>query len=156
MDFNKVISTAGVDFGEMFAGQYLLGLISAFENRYQANADAIMKEITWKQFFVMICINLCKESPTLGELSEVVGSSHQNVKRILTVLEKKGFVQVVQDSVDGRKQRIDLTEKTKEFCKAHDEEAQRFIDGLFKDISEEDIETTIQTIIAMERNMRSL
>ena len=62
---------------------FLLGLLSAFDNRYQAAADAYFKEITWKQFFAIICINLCKEPPTLNELSDVMGSSHQNVKQSL-------------------------------------------------------------------------
>ena len=62
---------------------FLLGLLSAFDNRYQAAADAYFKEITWKQFFAIICINLCKEPPTLNELSDVMGSYHQNVKQSL-------------------------------------------------------------------------
>ena len=53
---------------------FLLGLLSAFDNRYQAAADAFFKEITWKQFFAIICIELCREAPTINELSEVMGS----------------------------------------------------------------------------------
>lgn len=66
MNFNSMYPVEGVDFGEMFSGQYLLGLISAFDNRFQAKADKFFQEISWKQFFAIICINLCKESPTIG------------------------------------------------------------------------------------------
>ena len=55
------------------------------------------KEITWKQFFAIICINICKEHPTINELSEVMGSSHQNVKQILLKLESKEFVAMIPD-----------------------------------------------------------
>ncbi len=82
---------------------FLLGLLSAFDNRYQAAADAYFKEMTWKQFFAIICINLCKEPPTLNELSDIMGSSHQNVKQILLKLEKKGFISTVPDEKDKRK-----------------------------------------------------
>ena len=81
----------------MMPAPFLIGLLSAFENRFQAVADSFFKEITWKQFFAIICINLCRESPTINELSEVMGSSHQNVKQILLKLEKKGFVEMIVD-----------------------------------------------------------
>lgn len=47
-----------VNFGEMPPQAFLLGLLSTFDNRYQACADKFFKEITWKQFFAIICINI--------------------------------------------------------------------------------------------------
>ena len=99
-----------VDFSGIETSYFLLGLLSAFDNRFQAVADKTMEEISWKQFFAIICINLCKEKPTIKELTEIMGSSHQNVKQILLKLEKKGFVNIYPDSKDKRKQRIELTE----------------------------------------------
>ena len=83
MNYEKEMNMDNVVFGDMPPQAFLLGLLSAFDNRFQASADAFFKEITWKQFFAIICINLCKEAPTINELSEVMGSSHQNVKQIL-------------------------------------------------------------------------
>ena len=103
MIIDDVINSGKVDFSEIPPDYYLLGLLSAFENRFQAMADNLMKEISWKQFFAVICINLCKEPPTLKELSEVLGSSHQNVKQILLKLEKKGFITFRPDESDKRK-----------------------------------------------------
>ena len=79
---------------------FLLGLLSAFDNRFQASADKFFSQITWKQFFAIICINICKESPTINELSDIMGSSHQNVKQILNKLSNKGFVEMIQDEED--------------------------------------------------------
>ena len=90
MNIEEVIQSNKVDFSGIPSDYYLIGLLSAFENRFQAVADNLMKEISWKQFFAIICINMCKEPPTLKELSDVLGSSHQNVKQILLKLEKKG------------------------------------------------------------------
>ena len=42
-------------------------------------------------------INMCKEPTTLKELSDILGSSHQNVKQILLKLEKKGFIKFEED-----------------------------------------------------------
>ena len=59
-----------------------------------------------KQFFAIICINLYKGNPTINELSEIMGRSHQNVKQILLKLEKKRFVCMLPDENDKRKQRM--------------------------------------------------
>ena len=106
MDFNEVMQHENIDFSHTDTSYFLLGLLSAFDNRFQAIADRMIGEISWKQFFAIICINLCKESPTIKELAEIMGSSHQNVKQILLKLEKKGFVDIVVDSNDKRKQRV--------------------------------------------------
>ena len=92
MNYNEAMNMDKVNFGQMPPQAFLLGLLSAFDNRYQAAADNFMKEITWKQFFAIICVKLCKEPPTLNDLADVMGSSHQNVKQILLKLERKGFV----------------------------------------------------------------
>ena len=116
MNIEEVVQSGRLDFSDIPANYYLLGLLSAFENRFQALADSVMQEISWKQFFAIICINMCKEAPTIKELSEVLGSSHQNVKQILLKLEKKNFVRFQSDEADKRKQRIVLTNECREFC----------------------------------------
>ena len=110
MNYDEAMNMSKVEFGQMPPQAFLLGLLSAFDNRYQAAADNYFKEITWKQFFAIICINLCKEPPTLNDLSDVMGSSHQNVKQILLKLESKGFVSMIPDEKDKRKQRILITD----------------------------------------------
>ena len=69
MNIQEVIRNEKVDFTGIEMSYFLLGLLSAFENRFQAVADNAMKEISWKQFFAVICINLCKEKPTVKELA---------------------------------------------------------------------------------------
>ena len=85
MNYDEVMKMDKVEFGDM-----------------PPAADAFFKEITWKQFFAIICINLCKEAPTINELSDVMGSSHQNVKQILLRLEKKDLFQLL--SMTGTKE----------------------------------------------------
>ena len=159
MNYDKEMKMENVQFGDMPPQAFLLGLLSAFDNRYQAAADAFFKEITWKQFFAVICINLCKEPPTLNELSDVMGSSHQNVKQILLKLEKKGFVTFVPDESDRRKQRILVTDACRAFLEQNDNNGQQsqYISGrIFEGIDERSLNSTIQTIMKMERNLSSL
>ena len=154
MDYNAMIQNNSVDLGQMMPAPFLIGLLSAFENRFQAVADSFFEEITWKQFFAIICINLCRESPTINELSEVMGSSHQNVKQILLKLEKKGFVEMIADEKDRRKQRIVTTKKCEDFCQRNDQGSKIQMNKIFEGISQEQLITTIQTISQMERNLK--
>ncbi len=156
MNFEDIINAEELDFSRTDASMFLLGLLSAFDNRYQATADSFFEEISWKQFFAIISINLFKEAPTIKQLAELMGSSHQNVKQILLKLEKKGFVDIIIDENDKRKQRIILTEKTRDFCKEHDEGSKIIISSIFRNISSEQIKTTIETIILMEKNLNNL
>ena len=159
MNYDEAMNIEKVMFGDMPLQPFLLGLLSAFDNRYQAAADAYFKEITWKQFFAIICINLCKEPPTLNELSDIMGSSHQNVKQILMKLEKKGFVMAAPDEKDKRKQRIFVTEKCRTFLEQNDnngQQSQYVISRIFDGIDEKSLQTTIRTIMKMERNLSEL
>lgn len=156
MNYNDMYENAIVDFSDIPPSFFLLGLLSAFDNRYQAKADASLGEISWKQAFAIVCIDMCREAPTLRELSIVMGSSHQNVKQILLKLEQKGFVVMVTDEKDRRKQRIFLTEKAREFSAEREEQSQQIVQTIFEGISEEELDVTIQTIMHMERNLKTL
>lgn len=156
MHIKEVIANEKVDFTGIELSYFLIGLLSAFENRFQAVADSAMKEISWKQFFAIICINMCKTSPTVKELAEIMGSSHQNVKQILLKLEKKGFVGIEADELDKRKQRIVLTDYCREFCEKNDEMSLSIMKRLFDGVSEEQLQVTIQTIIQIEDNLKSI
>ena len=153
VDYNTMMQNNKVEFGQMPPGTFLIGLLSAFENRFQTVADSFFEEVTWKQFFAIICIKLCKESPTINELSEVMASSHQNVKQILLKLEKKGFIEMLVDEKDRRKQRIVTTEKCNDFCKRNDKASEIKMNQMYEGVTEEQIITTIQTILKMERNL---
>ena len=50
MNLKDVIRSDKVNFTGIESSYFLLGLLSAFENRFQTMADSTMKEISWKQF----------------------------------------------------------------------------------------------------------
>lgn len=156
MKIKEVLQHENVDFTGIESSYFLLGLLSAFDNRFQAMADKLIGEISWKQFFAIICINLCKENPTIKELAEIMGSSHQNVKQILLKLEKKEFVEILSDPRDKRKQRVLLTKKCLSFCSEHDDKSMRTVKALFNGITEEQLITTIRTITQMEANLSNI
>ena len=145
-----------IDTGEMDTSFFLIGLLNEFMNRFQTVGDAFFKEISWKQCFVIICINLCEDPPTLRELSELMGSSHQNVKQMLLKLEKIGFVEFIPDEKDKRKQRIVLTEKAKKFSEEYDEASDRFMQKLFQTVNKKNLAITIDTIMKLDTQLKKM
>ena len=159
MNYDEAMNMSKVEFGQMPPQAFLLGLLSAFDNRYQAEANKYFKEITWKQFFAIVCINMCKEPPTLNDLSEVMGSSHQNVKQILLKLESKGFVSMIPDEKDRRKQRFFVTDKCRKFLEENDNNSrssEQIIMQIFEGVDEKNLAVTIDTIIKMQKNLELL
>ena len=149
----ELFETHHMNFAGIPSSYYLIGLMSAFENRFQAAADQQMQEITWKQYFSIICISLCRKAPTLQELSEIMGSSHQNVKQILLKLSKKGFIAFREDPDDRRKQRIFLTDTCLDFCRRNTEVSSGIMKSMFAGISEADLQTTIATLSKLTENL---
>lgn len=131
----------------------LFGLFFAFSNRLQAAGDSFYKEITCKQFFLLICLLLFPDhAPTAQELADVMGSSHQNVKQILLKLEEKGYVQILSDKDDKRKLRIHFTPKIEEMA-IYREREEAFMKHLYKGVSKEQIQTTFDTLSQLEQNL---
>ena len=156
MDIHKVMEQGLLDFTGIPSGYFLLGLLTAFDNRFQASADKVMEQVSWKQFFAVVCINLCRQAPTLRELGEIMGCSHQNARQLLLKLENRGFVELRTDEADRRKQRIYLTDACRDFCREHEEITGKIMDRMFGSISEQDLQTTIQTILKIEENLKEI
>ena len=57
-DRKKKIKDNRMDFKGMDSLYFLIGLLSEFVNRLQTRGDTIFEEISWKQCFMIICINL--------------------------------------------------------------------------------------------------
>lgn len=147
----------GIDAGKlqkMDNRYFLFGLLNAFMNRLQAQGDIFFEEISWKQCFAMICLQLFEAPPTIRELSQVMGSSHQNVKQLLLKLQAKSYVNLNSDEHDKRKQRISITPEGIEFLRKYDKPSDDFIMELYQGIDASNMLMTISTISKMESNLK--
>lgn len=139
---------------QMDARYALFGLLFAFQNRLQAAGDAFYEEITCKQFFLLACMHLFQEeAPTVQELAQLMGSSHQNVKQIVNKLEKKGYVQVEEDPEDRRKLRISFTDYAKRTAEHYQEKEEQFMGRLFEGVPEEQAAQLFHGLSKMEENL---
>jgi len=135
---------------------FFLGMINEFNNRFQAAADVMLKEISWKQSFMLKCITFFKEPPSINQLAELTGSSHQNTKQLLNRLEKDGYVRIVQDGADRRKQRVTLTEKTFQFRKEHERRTGECLARMFEGVTEQEIAAATEVITKLHVNLKNI
>lgn len=122
--------------------KFIFGSLFLLTNKLQVLADRSLaaQGITIKQWFLTAVIEQFGSNyPTLNEVSEAMGSSHQNVKQIALKLEKKGFLQIQKDERDSRAIRFRLTEKSYDFWQKRYVEDKQFICGLFENLSEEEV-----------------
>ena len=132
----------------------LFGLFFVFGIRLQAAGDSFYDEITCKQFFLLICLSLFQdEEPTVNQLAEVMGSSHQNVKQIINKLEEKGFLITVSDQTDKRKMRIKQTNKMNDLKVKYEKQEMAFMKHLYSGLTPQQIADTVQVIKMMENNL---
>lgn len=143
------------DFAGMGRSFFMIGLMNRFNNQFQALADATFEELSWKQVFFLNCVTLFGEPPSIKDVADLVGCSHQNAKQILLKLEKGGFVIMEQDETDRRRQRIRVTHKAEAFRKEFDELSRCVMERIFAGVGAEELETTIRVITQLDNNLRN-
>jgi DNA-binding MarR family transcriptional regulator len=123
--------------------KFIFGSIFLLANKLQVIGDKFLgvDDITTRQWFLTVMISQFKdEPPTLSEVAELMGSSHQNVKQLALKLESKGFIKIEKDEKDGRALRLRLTEKCNLFWEKREEVDNNYIRELFKTLNEEEID----------------
>ena len=132
----------------------LYGMIFSLCNRIQTIGDGQFEDITMKQHFLMVVLSIMgEEAPTLKETGEVMGCSYQNVKRMALQLEKKGYLKIIQDEKDKRKQRLVMTEKMVRFGEAKKAATKVFMQTMYRGIEKEEISRTIKILTKINHNL---
>jgi DNA-binding MarR family transcriptional regulator len=122
--------------------KYIFGTMISLSNRLQVIGDRCLSgdEITIKQWFLTLAVaQFGSNPPTLGDVSQIMSSSHQNVKQLALKLKEKGFILIIGDPKDNRVMRFKLTEKSYLFWKKHQLEVKLFLTELFNDLSQDEI-----------------
>lgn len=142
--------------------KFVFGSIHIVANKKETLLERELKPfgITFKQWFLMVVIqNTFDTPPTLNETAKAMGSSHQNVKKIASILEEKGFATFEKEKKDSRIKRIKLTEASYNLSKSVQAQAATFTSALFEGIDEDDmakarvvLQTMMTNLAKMEQN----
>lgn len=136
-----------------YTEEYVIyGMLFSLSNRIQTIGDKEFSDITMKQHFLMVALDLFVEPPTLKQMGELIGCSYQNVKRMANHLEKNGYLIIQQDKEDKRKLLLVSTGKIKQMSEFR-EGSIKFMKGLYQGITREDLKITLATLKKMDRNI---
>lgn len=110
-------------------------------------------ELTLKQFMMLLVIIDYSEKmdPSIKEVATQMSTSHQNVKAITELLEKKGFISLYQDEHDLRVTRIRLLKGKDDYWTRRNESDQEVLRTLFYNITAEDLAVTYKTIEKLDK-----
>lgn len=136
---------------------YLFGSMFLIANRLQTLGDKYLQEITMKQWLLLMMIHTTdREQPSVTEIAKLIGSSRQNVRKMVEVLAAKGYVALAQGVQDRRNLSVALTPKTQRFFAEFDARGTAFLAQLFKDIDSESLESCRHTFEALFKNMERM
>ena len=130
-----------IDLDKMDARYVVFGSIFLLANRLQTVMDKSARDITAKQWFLLMVLGLFDAPPTLSQLASAMDSSHQNVKQLALKLEKKGFVRIQPDPDDRRALRIVMTDAFSQWDRRNRAFQESFIGTMFRDLTEQEIHT---------------
>lgn len=134
--------------------QFIFGSIFLLANRFQTAGDGVLSEITLKQFLLLIVIeHVDKSNPSLNNIAREMGSTRQNIKKMIDILENKSFVKVTRVENDKRNLSVSLTEKAYDYFKKYDEAGSDFLDKLFDGITTDSLEPIIDTFNKLFANI---
>lgn len=120
--------------------QRLIAYVNIFvcANRLHAIMDSGLEDITAKQWLAITMIDAFPEPPTLKQMAEMSGVTHQSMRQIVDRLIDKGFLEVVPDKKDKRAIRLVKTEAANNIRTKKADQNISFVYRLFDCLSNEE------------------
>lgn len=120
--------------------EYIYCSFFSFSNHLQLLGDRKKQALSTKQSLVLAAIALFDDYVlSLKDIASLVGTSSQNVKKIVVILEKKGFARIKRDEHDARILRIALTDNGKIYYKEKETENEQTLETIFNGFDNERI-----------------
>lgn len=131
-----------------FAGVLLLA------NRMQTSYDATLGEVTLKQWLALAVIaKLPQPVPSTAEVARVLGTTHQNVRKLLAALADKGLLRLEPSPVDARARQVSLTPAAHAYFERADASGNRLLDELFAGINPSELRTCLRVLNTMSQTL---
>jgi len=127
---------------EMFLWTQTFATLFSLSNKLQIQGDRYLGTLTSRQLMTMIAIlHLPNDQTSLNAIAQKRGTTKQNVKQLVMVLEKKNLIAMKSSEKDRRAYTIEITELGKEVLIQSNERGMSFFAEIFKDFSIDELET---------------
>ncbi len=131
--------------------QAIFASIFVLQNRMQTAGEKLQTQISMKQWLLLTMAISCPEPRTLTNVGKMMGCSRQNIKKLAITLEKQGFIHLIAGS--NNSVQIELTDKIKEYSEEVGVQQLCFMNMLFEDFSDEEIETLFHLYMKLYAGM---
>ena len=122
--------------------EFIIGSISLLSNKITIFGDALFPDITFKQWFLLMMISKMElQDKNINSIAVVVGTTRQNVKKLLVPLKNKGYVTIEKSTNDARSLKVELTEKTYQYFEEINEPSAHEANKLFSTFSISEIDS---------------
>lgn len=125
----------------IFSSIFIIG------NRLQTLFDNHIPLISLKQFMLLSLVHQSKEQLTFTQLGKLLGCSRQNITKLASILEKKGFISIQKSPNDMRALCICPTPQMNVFFCEDFTKYQKELDYLFDIYSDEELEVLFNLLM---------
>ncbi|HKM34331.1 MAG TPA: MarR family transcriptional regulator [Lachnospiraceae bacterium] len=123
--------------------------------KLQTAFDRNKREVSSKQWLLLVIASSFSEPPTLTEVGELMGCSRQNVKKIAVILEKKGYL-TLTNIKDKRSLCIELANKYKLLSAEMEAETDAVMDLLFGEFTDDQVNEFFNGMLKLSKGIEAL
>jgi DNA-binding MarR family transcriptional regulator len=131
----------------------IFGHIFSLSNKLQTLGDRVDDYMSMKQWMLVAAITKSgKDSLSMGELAEIIGTSYQNIKKMALILEKQGFLTLQKSPLVSRVVLISITEQCKTYFAERTDIEEQFLLSLFDGIDKKTIQNLYDGILRLHES----
>ncbi|MFJ7666572.1 MarR family winged helix-turn-helix transcriptional regulator [Lysinibacillus sp. NPDC097195] len=127
---------------DLFLMQQTYATLFSLSNKIQVKGDKYLEILTSRQYMAMLAIaHLPEDETTLNNIARKLGTTKQSAKQLISIIEKKGYVQIVASQKDKRAVNIKITKTGEQALLVVSEKGVYLLEELFQKFSTEELET---------------
>lgn len=120
--------------------QQIYSLLFIILSKLQADFDSKLEGLTSRQLMLMIAIaHLNPNEASINNISKILGTSKQNVNRLVTTMINYGFLKSNPSTSDKRSVNIGITETGMDLIQKNNLKANQYLQDIFHDFNCDEI-----------------
>ena len=131
---------------------FILGAIPLVANKLGSFCGEQLGDITFRQWFLLTMISrMDTRENSVADIAEFAGTTRQNVKHMVSTLEKRGYLKVSPSKEDRRALSVSLTTKARRKLASCSEPVEAATERFFEDFSPSEmalLASSLQKLIA--------
>lgn len=135
---------------------FVFGATSMLANRLEVIGSTVTKEMTFKQWLVLLIVRDMPEGSSVADIAAQHGSTRQNVKKLLDGLAQENYVELKRHPSDKRSYAVSLTRKGKESMDRISIAGFKFVDRLFAGTAKEDVAASRRVMEQLLNNLNAM